>query len=318
MWRPLITFRLENIEMKLLKTLKAANKGILAKYKRKLAVSQDSILYCDMDQSVTVSRTPDYSATLQEFDSIAAFELAGIDNVDLESMPIVEGAIVLDQHDIETMAWAALVCDNESTRYSLGGVLLTENKIVGTDGRRMHVGTLSAQFPESSDRIIPERAISTLVELCKIWKDTRIQVVVAANSITFIGQYWKFNSRLIDGRFPNWQQVIPSERDTEKTRDVYTSGILAQCADTIKRTALENKVALSKCTKSERKSFVEKTPLIDLYSTYLDCRYIVDAVGKLPRVDFRYPESLNNRLSMPLTISTITRLAVLMPCKFPG
>ena len=107
--------------------------------------------------------------------------------------------------------------DPESTRYALGGVLLemTENTIiaVGTDGRRlakMEGPALSVEGHEVSDNacIVPTKAMQ-LIERAISPDDAEIRVAARSNDILVKSERTMIYSRLVEGRFPKWRDVIP-------------------------------------------------------------------------------------------------------------
>tara|TARA_B100000989_G_scaffold237211_1_gene184130 strand:- start:178 stop:1293 length:1116 start_codon:yes stop_codon:yes gene_type:complete len=109
---------------------------------------------------------------------------------------------------------------NEETRYFLNGLyfnVTNENSnniltLVGTDGHRL------AKFSHSIDRkidnlsgvIIPKK---TIFELSKLLSETdhNVKIFVSSNKIIFIIGDIIFISKLIDGSFPDYKRVIPSD-----------------------------------------------------------------------------------------------------------
>jgi DNA polymerase-3 subunit beta len=114
--------------------------------------------------------------------------------------------------------------DNESSRYALGGVLLEFGKdkitAVGTDGRRlakMEGPCHSVGASETGDNttIVPSRAMQ-LVERAISDGDAEVQLAVRANDILVKSPRVTLYSRLLEGRFPKWRDVIPQHRDAAK------------------------------------------------------------------------------------------------------
>jgi DNA polymerase-3 subunit beta len=114
--------------------------------------------------------------------------------------------------------------DNESSRYALGGVLLefgAENIIaVGTDGRRlakMEVPARSIGGHQTGDSmtIVPAKAMS-LIERALTDGDAEIQIAARANEILVRSPRATIYSRLVEGRFPKWRDVLPQRSGTQK------------------------------------------------------------------------------------------------------
>ncbi|GHT34098.1 DNA polymerase III subunit beta [Planctomycetales bacterium] len=118
--------------------------------------------------------------------------------------------------------------DNDSTRYALGGVLLefADKKVtaVATDGRRMSVqeggaektGDRKADKSEKSEKapqtILPKRSLD-LVEKALDNDDESVKIAVSENRVLFQYKNVTFFSRLLEGRFPKWRDVIPATED---------------------------------------------------------------------------------------------------------
>ena len=114
----------------------------------------------------------------------------------------------------------------DETRYVLNGVFFqVENeklKMVATDGHRLAYihKKLEGKGEGKTNVIIPTK---TLNELSKVISDaskgkeekdeTTVEVVTTENQIKFTVEGVEIISRLIEGQFPNYEQVIPKESD---------------------------------------------------------------------------------------------------------
>lgn len=114
--------------------------------------------------------------------------------------------------------------DNESTRYQLGGVLFEMDgediTTVATDGRRlacMHgKGQSIGGFKNSGmSTIVPTKTL-TLMDRSISDKDDVVHIAARSNDILIRTNRCTIYSRLVEGRYPNWRQVIPSREN--KTR----------------------------------------------------------------------------------------------------
>ena len=109
--------------------------------------------------------------------------------------------------------------DVESTRYALGGVLMeidSENlTLAATDSRRLSVykTTCSANgsvSEETGQPVIPAKAMS-LIEKSISDDDQEVKVAVHQNDVLIHSGLSTIYARLVEGRFPRYQDVIPSE-----------------------------------------------------------------------------------------------------------
>ena len=101
----------------------------------------------------------------------------------------------------------------QDIRYYLNGLLLvakdSELKVVATDGHRL------AYASEALDVVVPHtEAIlprKTVLELSRLMSDTddKIDIVLNGNQVTFTFGAIELISKLIDGKFPDFERVIP-------------------------------------------------------------------------------------------------------------
>ena len=106
--------------------------------------------------------------------------------------------------------------DTESTRYALGGILLemTDDTVigVGTDGRRLaKMESLLKAIGNPSDgggtTIVPTRAMQ-LIERILPDDDSLVQLLIRANEFLLRDNKGEFYTRLVEGRFPKWREVM--------------------------------------------------------------------------------------------------------------
>ncbi|NNF96791.1 MAG: DNA polymerase III subunit beta [Halobacteria archaeon] len=110
----------------------------------------------------------------------------------------------------------------QDVRYYLNGLMLeiTNNilKAVATDGHRLAISETQADIEASDNRqiIIPRKGV---IELARLLEDseTQIRIQVGENHIKVDFPDISFTSKLIDGKFPDYQQVIPSSPTKELT-----------------------------------------------------------------------------------------------------
>ena len=104
----------------------------------------------------------------------------------------------------------------DQTRPTLTGALLqitaSDLRIVATDGHRLSLVTTSFDSAKDQDMleaIIPRKA---LVELGKMLKDEsgEVRLIPLGHQMGFLLPQSRLISRLIEGQFPNYEQVLPS------------------------------------------------------------------------------------------------------------
>jgi DNA polymerase-3 subunit beta len=109
--------------------------------------------------------------------------------------------------------------DVESTRYALGGVLVDhkggELTLAATDSRRLAVSrvpcTVHGTAPaDAGQPIIPSKAMA-LIERNIVDADADVQIAIHRNDVLVKSGSTTIYSRLVEGRFPRYQDVIPRE-----------------------------------------------------------------------------------------------------------
>lgn len=108
--------------------------------------------------------------------------------------------------------------DPDSSRFALGGVLLElsgdEVLAVGTDGRRLArmTGTgknVGGHKTVGNSTIIPTKSLQ-LMERAIEEKGEVVHIAARENDVLLRTSRSTIYSRLVEGRYPNWRQVIPS------------------------------------------------------------------------------------------------------------
>jgi DNA polymerase III subunit beta len=110
----------------------------------------------------------------------------------------------------------------QDIRYYLNGLLLVIDnqslRVVATDGHRLAYSAISTTTPETAfsitnsgekqEVIIPRKAI---IELQKLLSDTDdlVTIELASNQARFSFDHIELLSKLIEGKFPDYQRVIP-------------------------------------------------------------------------------------------------------------
>ncbi|WP_408955299.1 DNA polymerase III subunit beta [Natroniella sp. ANB-PHB2] len=112
---------------------------------------------------------------------------------------------------------------DENKPFLSGGLLILENKtikLIATDTYRLAYKeeTTNNQKINLTKAIIPN---STLQELTKLLnnEEKEAEIVITDNQILFKFSGISVVSRLIEGQFPNYKQVIPDSSETEVTVD---------------------------------------------------------------------------------------------------
>lgn len=124
----------------------------------------------------------------------------------------------------------AYATSNDETRRALTGVLMQfrEGKLttVATDGKRMALVEQEIAFPDDAacDLILPQQ---TVKELIRLLSDGKMKISQQNKLVVFEMEHMSISSKLIDGVYAKFQQVIPGSCDERITveREVFIDAL---------------------------------------------------------------------------------------------
>ncbi len=115
----------------------------------------------------------------------------------------------------------AFAMANQDVRYYLNGLLLEKKgsllRAVATDGHRLALADLNEDVTggqEEQQVIVPRKGILELLRLLEAGDD-EISLGIGSNHIQVAKSGLTLTSKLIDGRFPEYEAVIPPANDNE-------------------------------------------------------------------------------------------------------
>jgi DNA polymerase III subunit beta len=146
------------------------------------------------------------------------FKILGLPEEEFPPLPKFEDAkvVTIRQKDLrDGLRKTSYAISTDETRYVLNGILFSfkDNKLtlVATDGRRLAMVEIELEFPRSheTDIIIPTKAVTELQRL--LTDDGDAKVSMGNGQIAFDLNKTLLVSKLIEGNYPNYRQVIPAE-----------------------------------------------------------------------------------------------------------
>ena len=164
-------------------------------------------------------------------------DIKGIDAQEFPPLPVpdFEDAILINVADFKEMIQqVAFAASTDEARPVLMGVLVTVEKdmvtMAAADGFRLSVrkATLSSASSANVSAIIPARALNELARIASDGEQT-IQMVLpkGRGQVVFRVKDAELVSQLIDGTFPDYQQIIP--RSYKSRTLVSTASLLKAC-----------------------------------------------------------------------------------------
>ncbi len=151
------------------------------------------------------------------------FKIRGLAAEEFPPLPATssEKKVTLPQEAFKAMLRkTSFAASTDESRYVLNGIFfsLKEHKLtmVATDGRRLAMVDQEVDVPEKyqTDMIVPSKAVGELNRLLQDKGD--VDITFTENQVVFTlraeqGPLMVIMSKLIEGNYPNYRQVIPAE-----------------------------------------------------------------------------------------------------------
>ena len=159
------------------------------------------------------------------------FKLMGLPEAEYPALPQVNRSeeLNINVNTLKNMIEKTVYATGESdTRYTLNGLLMhfipkkknIELRIVGTDGHRLALiaKDIEGKLSEEKKPILPKKAA---IELKRLLEESEgnVSVGLDKNHIFFTVGDVVLTSRLIEGTYPNYDQVIPQDNEKKATVD---------------------------------------------------------------------------------------------------
>jgi DNA polymerase-3 subunit beta len=155
------------------------------------------------------------------------FKILGLPRDEFPSFPAVrfDNSWRVRSGDLQKLiGHTAFAVSTEESRPILNGVLWElrpeRMRMVATNGHRlakMELPIASAGVPEKSDLIVPPKALEQIRRLFP--EDEELEIARGDNHLGFRSPFTAVYTRLIEGPYPNYEQVIPKDNDRVATID---------------------------------------------------------------------------------------------------
>ena len=238
----------------------------------------------------------------------AIFNLSGLDPMEFPSVPSYseEDLIEIESLNIREMIEKVIfAASTEASRYNLNGVFFeaisSEDKnlarMVATDGHRLAlIDRENAKLPGmEKGAIIPKRGLNEVKKIAAEHPG-EIKICLSETSCVVRAGPFVIIIRLIDGEFPDYQQVIPKENDKLirlNTREFAAclrriSTISSDRIEGVKFTVKKGAIELYSSTQDIGNA-VEEFPAAydgDELNIGFNARYFLDAVNEIDEEEF--------------------------------
>jgi len=231
------------------------------------------------------------------------FKVLGLPPQEFPAMPMVESEplVPIDRGTFsDLIRKTVFAAGDNNARYILNGILVTRFmrgkkqalRFVGTDGHRLAVIERAIEngkvLPEEQSAIVPKKAAIEIKKLLDENEETP-QIGVSKNQMIFQRGSLLLLARLMEGGYPNYQQVIPKENEKRavvKKNDLESAlrrvSILSREKTSAIKLVLESgaiTLSSSNPDMGEAKESLEAQYGQEGLATGFNARYLLDALG---------------------------------------
>jgi len=207
--------------------------------------------------------------------------------------------------------------DNNNPKVELNGALLNikENttELVGTDTRRLAIDSLSGHNQQEFFIIIPKKAI---LEIQKLFIN-QIEIYYDDTNLIIKNQNHYFFSRLINGNYPDYQRIVPSESKISiklpKKEMIEAIKMITTISQEIKIIFEKESIifnSLSADSIEAKTELLIHTNLQEAFELNVNSRYLLDFISQVEESQFQI---LLNEPTLPFILKDKNFITVIMP-----
>jgi DNA polymerase-3 subunit beta len=157
-----------------------------------------------------------------------SFELNTFNHKDFPSLPKIKNSEIIKancQQLKELIENTSFSMGNQDIRAYLNGLYFEVSKdsitVVATDGHRLSIGEIKQKndITETKTVILPRKAVLELTKILNKSKHKEVEIHLSNNYFYLVSDETTIISRLIDGKFPNYSQVLPTDFKNNITID---------------------------------------------------------------------------------------------------
>lgn len=240
----------------------------------------------------------------------------GISAEDFPNIPKVVGREILeiDGSALKTaISQVVFSASYDESRPVLTGVYFIINegvlKLVATDSYRLAEKTINIPTNEKAKFIIPTKTIHELLRI--LTGNEKVKIIISENQAMFLLPDMDLTSRIIEGEYPNYEQIIPKTFKTqaktstaELANTIKTASFFArENANNVKLTFHKDHI-LVEATSSQLGNFKSQIPCVvtgEENEISFNARYLLDALSGVdsPKVNIDIIGKLNPGVIRP-------------------
>ena len=207
--------------------------------------------------------------------------------------------------------------DTNNPKFELNGALINishnATDLVGTDTRRLAIATIPGNNTEELSLIVPKKAI---LEIQKLFLD-QIDIHFDETNLIISNENYFFYTRLINGKFPDYQRIIPSSTKHQiklpKKEMIDAIKMITTISQEIKMTLLNDTIIFNSLSADnvEAKTELELvTGLNNKFELSFNSKYILDFISQTNKNEFTIEF---NEPSLPFIVKDDNFITIIMP-----
>jgi DNA polymerase-3 subunit beta len=269
------------------------------------------------DEEITIELLDDTLVIRQKH---SKFKLPTFDPASYPAFPTVDDKpqITLDSLSlIQNLKKISPAIDTNNPKFELNGALINIKQnatdLVGTDTRRLAITTIPGDNPQELSLIVPKKAI---MEIQKLFLD-EINIYFDETNLIISNNNYFFYTRLINGKFPDYQRIIPSSIKHSvilpKKEMIDAIKMITTISQEIKMTLLSDTIIFHSLSADnvEAKTEIElSTGLNEKFEISFNSRYILDFISQIDKNEFRMEF---NEPSLPFIVKDENFITIIMP-----
>jgi len=206
--------------------------------------------------------------------------------------------------------------DTNNPKFELNGALLNikndKTQLVGTDTKRLSIFTIDNFNNNELSIIIPRKGI---IEIQKLFMND-IDIYYDKTDIIIQNKNYYFFSRLINGKFPNYEQIVPKNLKYNITLSKQTINqaikLITTISQDIKITFNSDSLVFNSLTSNsvEAKTEILLNTNLNGFELNVNSRYLLDFISNIESVEFQI---LLNEPTLPFVLKDKQFITVIMP-----
>ena len=270
------------------------------------------------DEEITLEKIDNNNLLIKQNKS--KFKLPIFNFINFPIFPIIENKsqISLDSNSlIKALRNISSSIDNNNPKFELNGALLNiqnnKTQLVGTDTRRLSISSIEHLSENELSLIIPKKAI---MEIQKLFID-KIDIYYDKTNLIIQNQNYYFFTRLINGKFPDYQRIIPQEAKytllLPKKEMIDSIKMITTISQEIKITFSSNSIIFNSLAADNIEAKTElllNTGLEKEFNLNVNSKYMLDFISQVNNDEFKI---LLNEPTLPFVLKDTKFITVIMP-----